>query len=183
MTDDLIARLREQSAPEIPALIFTGWASDRTPLVTVVSNDLKPGTLLYEAQRPISQREAYQRGYDQGHKDALDALGNAVSDNPIGHNRPVSPNAEPVAWAYVNTDGECEQIEWGLDEGRVPDECIPLYTIPPATFTREQIMACVPDGKVAFQPPGDEDYLAMGWNHCRAEMLRRIEEMTQGNPS
>jgi hypothetical protein len=27
--------------------------------------------------------------------------------------RPDRPADEPVAWAYVNTDGECEQIEWG----------------------------------------------------------------------
>ena len=35
---------------------------------------------------------------------------------------------EPVAWMYVNTDGECEQIEYGypFDE---PD-VIPLYTSP-----------------------------------------------------
>ena len=37
---------------------------------------------------------------------------------------------EPVAWAYVNPDGECEQIEWG----RVYDDphVIPLYASPPA---------------------------------------------------
>jgi hypothetical protein len=36
---------------------------------------------------------------------ALDAL-TAAGWTPPGR-------AEPVAWAYVNTDGECEQIEWG----------------------------------------------------------------------
>ena len=37
--------------------------------------------------------------------------------------------AEPVAWAYVNPDGECEQIEWGpvLDDPHVT----PLYASPP----------------------------------------------------
>ena len=36
---------------------------------------------------------------------------------------------EPVAWMYVNTDGECEQIEYGepLDDPAVT----PLYTAPP----------------------------------------------------
>jgi hypothetical protein len=38
--------------------------------------------------------------------------------------------AEPVAWAYVNPDGECEQIEWGpvFDDPHVT----PLYASPPA---------------------------------------------------
>jgi hypothetical protein len=36
---------------------------------------------------------------------------------------------EPVAWMYVNEDGECEQIEYGpvLDD----PEVTPLYTFPP----------------------------------------------------
>ena len=36
--------------------------------------------------------------------------------------------ADPVAWAYVNPDGECEQIEWGP----VPDDphVTPLYAPP-----------------------------------------------------
>ena len=36
---------------------------------------------------------------------------------------------EPVAWMYVNEDGECEQIEYGpvLDDPGVT----PLYTFPP----------------------------------------------------
>jgi hypothetical protein len=35
----------------------------------------------------------------------------------------------PVAWMYVNADGECEQIEYGevLDDPSVT----PLYTAPP----------------------------------------------------
>jgi hypothetical protein len=36
---------------------------------------------------------------------------------------------EPVAWMYVNLDGECEQIEYGAP----PDDpsVTPLYIIPP----------------------------------------------------
>ncbi len=36
---------------------------------------------------------------------------------------------QPVAWMYVNADGECEQIEYGevLDDPSVT----PLYTAPP----------------------------------------------------
>lgn len=37
---------------------------------------------------------------------------------------------EPVAWVYINEDGECEQIEYG-SEG-CDDPCVtPLYTAPP----------------------------------------------------
>lgn len=39
------------------------------------------------------------------------------------------PEPEPVAWMYVNSDGECEQIEYGepFDDPSVT----PLYTAPP----------------------------------------------------
>ena len=39
------------------------------------------------------------------------------------------PEQEPVAWMYVNEDGECEQIEYGevFDDPYVT----PLYTAPP----------------------------------------------------
>ena len=42
--------------------------------------------------------------------------------------------AEPVAWAYVNSDGECEQIDWGSsDLAAMAGEpgITPLYTHPP----------------------------------------------------
>ena len=38
---------------------------------------------------------------------------------------------EPVAWVYVNEDGECEQIEYGTDGCDDPD-VQPLYTAPPS---------------------------------------------------
>jgi hypothetical protein len=38
--------------------------------------------------------------------------------------------AEPVAWAYVNLDGECEEIQWG-PVFEDPD-VTPLYASPPA---------------------------------------------------
>lgn len=38
---------------------------------------------------------------------------------------------EPVAWMYVNTDGECEQIEYSKNEPMPDDPSItPLYTAP-----------------------------------------------------
>jgi hypothetical protein len=39
------------------------------------------------------------------------------------------PEQEPVAWAYVNSDDECEQIEY-CTESPLP-EFVPLYTAPP----------------------------------------------------
>ena len=41
--------------------------------------------------------------------------------------------AEPVAWAYVNPDGEVEQIEWGPVLGH-PHVTL-LYASPPAPET------------------------------------------------
>jgi hypothetical protein len=51
---------------------------------------------------------------------------------------------EPVAWAYVNSDGECEQIEWG---GLPNDPSItPLYLHPPRKLpTREEVKVAIED--------------------------------------
>ena len=54
------------------------------------------------------------------------------------------PEQEPVAWMYVNDDGECEQIEYGepFDDPSVT----PLYTAPPKRewidLTEEEAFAC-----------------------------------------
>lgn len=40
------------------------------------------------------------------------------------------PEQEPVAWMYVNDDGECEQIEYG--EPFNDPSVTPLYTSPPS---------------------------------------------------
>ena len=42
------------------------------------------------------------------------------------------PEPEPVAWMYVNKDGECEQIEH-IEFESIPDDpsITPLYTSPP----------------------------------------------------
>ncbi len=46
------------------------------------------------------------------------------------------PEPEPVAWMYVNLEGECEQIEYGAPS--IDDDSITLlYTAPPAAATRE----------------------------------------------
>ena len=53
--------------------------------------------------------------------------------------------AEPVAWAYVNPDGECEQIEWGpvFDDPHVT----PLYASPPQNRPASQVRD-IPEGWV-----------------------------------
>lgn len=46
--------------------------------------------------------------------------------------RLAQPEQEPVAWMYVNMDGECEQIEYLEGEPMPDDPSIkPLYTTPP----------------------------------------------------
>ena len=61
------------------------------------------------------------------------------------HDRLAQPEPEPVAWMYVNTDGECEQIEFGdpIDDPSVTL----LYTVPPKRewvgLTHEQTKQCI----------------------------------------
>jgi len=55
------------------------------------------------------------------------------------------PEQEPVAWMYVNSDGECEQIEYGVCD--FDDQNITLlYTHPPHRewqgLTDEEAAAC-----------------------------------------
>jgi hypothetical protein len=82
----------------------------------------------------------YERGYNQGYADAMNwktqnylehfpGRQELMIDCPrCGHCCP-QPNQEPVAWMYVNQDGECEQIEYEAP----PDDpsVTPLYIIPP----------------------------------------------------
>ena len=56
------------------------------------------------------------------------------------------PEQEPVAWMYVNTDGECEQIEYG--EPFDDPSTTPLYTSPQRTWvglTDEEKHQCIYD--------------------------------------
>ena len=43
----------------------------------------------------------------------------------------------PVAWAYVNDDGECEQIEWGMENYPVDDDSEGLIKL--CKITEEQV--------------------------------------------
>ena len=47
-----------------------------------------------------------------------------------------APRPEPVAWMYVNSEGECEQIEYGTEA--IDDDSITLlYAAPPAAAPDE----------------------------------------------
>jgi hypothetical protein len=61
----------------------------------------------------------------------------AHTDHPMRHWDRTCPacvaeadKQKPVAWVYINEDGECEQIEYGTDGCDDPD-VQPLYTAPP----------------------------------------------------
>ena len=51
-----------------------------------------------------------------------------------------APRPEPVAWMYVNSEGECEQIEYGTEA--IDDDSITLlYAAPPTAAPIEDIEA------------------------------------------
>lgn len=55
-------------------------------------------------------------------KKAIEALRTALAAE--------QPKQEPVAWMFVNLDGECEQIVYGTPPTD-DDSITPLYTAPP----------------------------------------------------
>jgi hypothetical protein len=59
------------------------------------------------------------------------SIGNVIAQAAIALTQEAlaQPEQEPVAWAYVNSDDECEQIEY-CKESPV-NGFIPLYTSPP----------------------------------------------------
>ena len=69
---------------------------------------------------------------------ALDVLEDIFGKNKIDvgvinrlRDRLAQPEQEPVAWMYVNTDGECEQIEYSENDPMPDDPSVtPLYTTP-----------------------------------------------------
>jgi hypothetical protein len=55
------------------------------------------------------------------------------------------PEPEPVAWMYVNLEGECEQIEYGTPS--IDDDSITLlYTAPPKPDAKPEPVAHVENG-------------------------------------
>lgn len=81
-------------------------------------------------------------------KQALEALEKYCDQAAIDNMRQVIEQAEkkkPVAWMYVNVDGECEQIEYGACDYDDPSITF-LYTAPPRKpwvgLTSEEVVAC-----------------------------------------
>ena len=68
------------------------------------------------------------------------------------------PEQEPVAWMYINEDGECEQIEYGTDGCNDPD-IQPLYTAPP----RKEWVGLTDEERHAYtqSPFTEENYRAI----------------------
>ena len=89
-----------------------------------------------------------------------------------------SVDAEPVAWCYVNFDGECEQIEYGPDNPG--DECwTPLYTEAQMQARADRIAALEAKlaEKDALLRAADRNVYRLqqgGGNLCAA--LRRIQD-------
>lgn len=96
-------------------------------------------------QEPVVWADYESKGIHHKPVAWMDADGN-VSDNndhkcfPIPlYTSPPQPEQEPVAWMYVNTDGECEQIEYG--EPFDDPSTTPLYTHPPQRTEQEPHIA------------------------------------------
>lgn len=59
------------------------------------------------------------------------------------------PKQEPVAWMYVNLDGECEEIVYGTPPTD-DDSITPLYTAPPAAAPEPEPVAYFDPQKQVF---------------------------------
>jgi hypothetical protein len=81
--------------------------------------------------------------YERGFVDGMQKQMQSSVDKAV--NMMAQPEQEPVAWAYVNSDDECEQIEY-CTESPMP-EFVPLYTSPPKRqpLTDEQLDALAID--------------------------------------
>jgi hypothetical protein len=98
--------------------------------------------------------------YDNKLGDAILAIRAAIEQ---------SEKHEPVAWMYVNTDGECEQIEYSKDEP-IPDDpsVTRLYAAPRQWqgLTEEEIQNAT--------QAMDAEPLAEGWSEL-VKFARSIE--------
>jgi len=92
---------------------------------------------------------AWKTGYNKGHVSRLrkEAIRQALETEQ-----------KPVAWMFVNEDGECEQIEYGpvFDDPGVT----PLYTAPPK---RELTCVCgaVWEGETMVHPPRKREWVGL----------------------
>jgi hypothetical protein len=78
--------------------------------------------------------------------DALDEAANVLTssmfaDAAAALREAIEQAEKPVAWMYVNTDGECEQIEYGLCDFDDPSIQL-LYTAPRQWVGLTEIEIC-----------------------------------------
>lgn len=99
------------------------------------------------------------------------------------------PEPEPVAWMYVNSDGECEQIEYGepFDDPSVT----PLYTAPPqrkeclrcGEINPAEIHTCTPQREWLGLTDEDKNQIAKkAYNKVELtawELAQRVGEFTE----
>ena len=71
-------------------------------------------------------------------ENALQALHN--ENERLGLYKDAYAEQEPVAWMYVNIDGECEDIGYGKTYLAGLDGCTPLYTHPPQRTEQETVI-------------------------------------------
>ena len=77
-------------------------------------------------------REVAEKALDALHYAARPPAGDGLYAKEIAILRThlAAPRPEPVAWMYVNSEGECEQIEYGTEA--IDDDSITLlYAAPP----------------------------------------------------
>lgn len=100
-----------------------------------------------------------------------------------------APEPEPVAWMYVNSDGECEQIEYGepFDDPSVT----PLYTAPPqrkeclrcGEINPAEIHTCTPQREWVGLTDEDKNQIAKkAYNKVELtawELAQRVGEFTE----
>jgi hypothetical protein len=103
--------------------------------------------------------------------------------------RLAQPEPEPVAWMYVNSDGECEQIEYGepFDDPSVT----PLYTAPPqrkeclrcGEINPAEIHTCTPQREWVGLTDEDKNQIAKkAYNKVELtawELAQRVGEFTE----
>ena len=78
--------------------------------------------------------------YNAGNSNTITGVRLKLDEKAIREARAAlaAPRPEPVAWVYVNSEGECEQIEYGTEA--IDDDSITLlYAAPPTAAPSEDI--------------------------------------------
>jgi hypothetical protein len=94
-----------------------------------VSNITLPRAVIEQVREALKELDYASEPYvNEIARTTLAALDAALAEPPA--------KPEPVAWMYVNSEGECEQIEYGTPS--IDDDSITLlYAAPPAAALAE----------------------------------------------